>query len=95
MRQVRIILLAVLMAALITATLLLVTRRNAVLISAIGFPHPTPCNRSQGNCEGRFWGKIARRAYKNASPRGYRWGARGRLGPTYCASESHKILSLD
>ena len=54
MRQARIILLAVLMAALITATLLLVTRRNAVLISAIGFPHPTSCNRSQGNCEAAF-----------------------------------------
>jgi hypothetical protein len=36
------------MAALITATLPLATRRNAVLISAIGFPHPKASERSWG-----------------------------------------------
>jgi hypothetical protein len=95
MSQVRIILLAILMAALITATLLLVTRRNAVLISAIGFPHPTSCNRSQGNCEGRFLVEIARTAYDMRVCRVVCWGVPGSARLSYWGIESKKILPLD
>jgi hypothetical protein len=31
---------------------------RGLLVSAIGFPHPTSCNRSQGNCEAAFGGNF-------------------------------------
>jgi hypothetical protein len=74
MRQVRIILLAVLMAALITATLLLVTRRNAVLISAIDSLTPRPANAPGASCEAAFSGKSLGRDINSTGPGVAVWG---------------------
>jgi hypothetical protein len=92
MRQARIILLAILMAALITATLLLVTRRNAVLISAIGFSlTPRPAIALRATVKAAFWWKLLGLLMICGYAGWSVGGCRGRLGSLIGASSQRKF----